>query len=65
MKSVVLWRVCGRDRHADVVVKNVTPTLLAGALVTWQHSLGGDDSRPYSGLLTAQPLAITRIGGDI
>ena len=47
---------------AAVAVSNVTPTLLAGALVTWQGSVGGDDDRPDASLLTAQPLAIMQIG---
>jgi hypothetical protein len=48
---------------AAVAVSNVTPTLLAGALVTWQASVAGDEDRPDASLLTAQPLAIMQIGG--
>jgi hypothetical protein len=47
---------------AAVAVSNLTPTLLAGALVTWQASVAGDDDRDDTGLLTAQPLAITEVG---
>jgi len=47
---------------AGVAVSNITPTFLAGALVTWQASVAGDDDRAHTGLLTAQPLAIMQIG---
>ena len=45
-----------------VAVKNITPTFLGGALVTWQASVAGDDDRPEAGLVTAQPVAIMQIG---
>jgi hypothetical protein len=47
---------------AAVAVSNIAPTFLAGALVTWQASVAGDDERDDTGLLTAQPLAIMQIG---
>ena len=45
-----------------VGVKNITPTFLGGALVTWQASVAGDDDRDDAGLFTAQPLAVLQIG---
>lgn len=43
-------------------MKNLTPTFLAGALVTWQASVAGDDDRENVSSLTAQPLAVMQIG---
>ena len=45
-----------------VGVKNITPTFLGGALVTWQASVAGDDDRDDAGLFTAQPLAVLQLG---
>jgi hypothetical protein len=47
---------------AGVAVSNIAPTFLAGALVTWQASVAGDDERDDVSVLTAQPLAIMQIG---
>jgi hypothetical protein len=47
---------------AGVAVSNITPTFLAGALVTWQASVAGDEDRADTSVLTTQPLAIMQIG---
>lgn len=53
------WQAGG----AVVAVSHVTPTLMAFGLVTYQHSFAGDDARPTTSLLVAQPGAIMQVGG--
>jgi hypothetical protein len=53
------WQAGG----AAVLVSNLTPTVLAFGLVTYQHSFAGDSARPTASLLTAQPGAIFQVGG--
>jgi hypothetical protein len=53
------WQAGG----AMVAVSNLAPTVLVFGLVTYQHSFAGDDTRPATSLLTAQPGAIIQVGG--
>jgi hypothetical protein len=53
------WQAGG----AIVAVSNLAPTVLGFALITYQHSFAGDDTRPTTSLLTAQPGAIMQVGG--
>jgi hypothetical protein len=48
---------------AGVAVKNITPTFMLGALVTWQASVAGDADREDVASLTSQPFLIMQIGG--
>jgi hypothetical protein len=53
------WQAGG----AVVAVSNVTPAMLAFALVTYQHSFAGDDARPTTSVLVVQPGAVWQVGG--
>ena len=53
------WQAGG----ALVAVSSLAPTGMVFGLVTYQHSFAGDDARPTTSLLTAQPGAILQVGG--
>ena len=48
---------------AAVAIHPLAAGSIVGALVTWQHSVAGDQDRPTAHASTLQPLAIFSIGG--
>jgi len=48
---------------AALLFKATSPAVQFGGLLTWQASVAGDDDRPDTSLLVAQPFGIWQVGG--
>ena len=48
---------------AAAVAFKVTPLVQFGGLLTWQGSIAGDEDRPNTSILAAQPFVMWQLGG--